>query len=105
MRLPPIMIASIASGMPWPRIFSDPKRAIRPMISPPTAGANTIQRLGWMPAKLKGSVEMRPRQTKLEVAAISLSSTQAPAAPPAPATRAMAISIRTRRSAVKSPSS
>ena len=38
MRLLPIRIASIASGMPWPRIFSEPKRAIRPMIRPPTTG-------------------------------------------------------------------
>jgi hypothetical protein len=30
-RLPPIKMASIASGMPWPRIFSEPKRAIRPI--------------------------------------------------------------------------
>ena len=42
-RLPPIRIASIASGMPWPRIFSEPNRAIKPMTSPPSAGASTIQ--------------------------------------------------------------
>ena len=34
-RLRPIRIASIASGMPWPRIRSEPYRAISPMIRPP----------------------------------------------------------------------
>lgn len=38
MRLLPNRIASIASGMPWPRIFSEPKRAINPTISPPITG-------------------------------------------------------------------
>ena len=37
-RLPPMRIASIASGIPWPRIRSDPNRAIKPMIRPPTTG-------------------------------------------------------------------
>lgn len=37
-RLRPIRIASMASGIPWPRIFSDPKRAIRPTTSPPAIG-------------------------------------------------------------------
>ena len=31
-RLRPIRIASSASGMPWPRIFGEPQRAIAPMI-------------------------------------------------------------------------
>ena len=36
-RLPLIRIDSIASGIPWPRILSEPNRAIRPtMIEPPT---------------------------------------------------------------------
>ena len=43
MRLPPIRMASMASGMPCPRIFSDPKRAIAPMTRPPTTGTRTIQ--------------------------------------------------------------
>ena len=38
-RLPPIRIASIASGIPCPRIFSEPYRAITPTTSPPTTGA------------------------------------------------------------------
>ena len=31
----------MASGMPWPRIISEPKRAIRPTISPPATGINS----------------------------------------------------------------
>ncbi len=42
-RLPPMRIASIASGMPWPRIFSEPYRAITPTISAPTTGMATIR--------------------------------------------------------------
>ena len=41
MRLPLIKIASIASGIPWPRMRSDPYRAITPMISAPATGTNT----------------------------------------------------------------
>ena len=40
-RLRPKRIASNASGIPWPRIFSEPKRAIIPMISPPITGTMT----------------------------------------------------------------
>ena len=40
-RLWPIRIASIASGMPCPRMRSEPYRAIRPMIRPPTTGTST----------------------------------------------------------------
>ena len=51
--LPPIRIASIASGMPWPRIFSEPKRAISPMTRPPTTGASSDQR--WVVMACAGS--------------------------------------------------
>ena len=37
-RLRPIRIASSASGMPWPRMRSEPYRAIRPTTSPPPTG-------------------------------------------------------------------
>ncbi len=43
-------MASIASGMPWPRILSEPKRAIRPTITPPTMGTRTIQMPSGLPA-------------------------------------------------------
>ncbi len=40
-RLPFIRIDSIASGIPWPRICSEPYRAIKPTISEPTIGTAT----------------------------------------------------------------
>ena len=40
-RLRPNRIASNASGMPCPRIFSEPYRAINPIISAPAAGTST----------------------------------------------------------------
>ena len=40
-RLPLIRIRSIASGMPWPRICSEPNRAIRPTTRPPPIGMTT----------------------------------------------------------------
>jgi len=43
-RLPPVRIASIASGMPCPRIFSEPNRAIRPTMRPPNTGANSTRK-------------------------------------------------------------
>jgi hypothetical protein len=49
-RLPPVRIASIASGMPWPRIFSLPYLAISPTMSPPTTGASRISHHGWCTA-------------------------------------------------------
>ncbi len=39
----PMRIASIASGMPWPRIFSDPNRAMSPTINPPAIGTSSAQ--------------------------------------------------------------
>jgi hypothetical protein len=41
MRLCSRRIASSASGIPCPRIFSDPDRAMAPMISPPATGTAT----------------------------------------------------------------
>ena len=49
MRLPLIRIASIASGMPWPRIRSDPYLAIRPMISAPITGMTMTNKPRWLP--------------------------------------------------------
>lgn len=50
MRLPRERIASIASGIPCPRIRSEPKRAIKPTTSPPRAGASRISSGEWRPA-------------------------------------------------------
>ena len=41
-RLPRKRIVSIASGIPWPRMRSEPTRAITPTINPPTTGTNTL---------------------------------------------------------------
>jgi hypothetical protein len=43
-RLPLIRIASIASGIPWPRMRSEPYRAINPMISAPMTGTTMTKR-------------------------------------------------------------
>jgi hypothetical protein len=103
-RLPPIRIASMASGMPCPRILSEPKRAISPMTRPPRAGASTIHRLGFKPASETVWALRVWNQTRLVASAMAWSSTQAASPPPAPTGIAMATSIRTRRSVVKSPS-
>ena len=39
-RLPLIRIASIASGIPWPRMRSEPYRAMKPMTTAPTIGTS-----------------------------------------------------------------
>ena len=103
MRLPPIRIASMASGMPWPRIFSEPKRAISPMMRPPIAGARTIHRLGLRWASDMVCVLRVCNHTRLVTRAIARNSSHAAAAPPVPTTIAIAMSMRTRRSVVKSP--
>ena len=60
MRLLPNRIASSASGMPWPRIFSDPKRAMRPTTSPPTTGTTIIHGPNGLPAGPRGVSDSRP---------------------------------------------
>ena len=58
--LPPSRIDSIASGIPWPRIFSDPYRAISPMIRPPTMGASsTTYQWSWPPPGATSAVSTR----------------------------------------------
>jgi hypothetical protein len=58
-RLRPIRMASIASGMPWPRMRSDPYRAIRPMMSPPTIGTRTATNPRSWPAGDAGTAATR----------------------------------------------
>ena len=53
-RLCPIRIASIASGMPCPRMRSDPNRAISPIINPPTTGTNTASHPSVLSAGSRG---------------------------------------------------
>ena len=59
-RLLPVRIASIASGIPWPRIFSEPYRAISPTASPPATGASRISAGLWCTAPgATSAVEIR----------------------------------------------
>ena len=53
--------------MPWPRIFSEPKRAISPMTSPPSAGVSTVQMPGTAVAGDRLAKEKRPNQARLVV--------------------------------------
>jgi hypothetical protein len=55
-RLPPVRIASMASGMPWPRIFSLPYRAMTPTTRPPATGATRISHHAWCPVPGAASV-------------------------------------------------
>ena len=41
-RLPLIKMASMASGMPWPRIRSEPYRAMIPMMNAPPTGTRML---------------------------------------------------------------
>ena len=102
MRLLPIRMASIASGMPCPLIFSEPNLAMRPMASPPSTGASTIH--GPLAASAIDGimVPILENQTRLVTSAISLTRNQAANAPPVPTTSAMPASISTRGSALKS---
>ena len=51
----------MASGMPWPRIFSLPKRAIRPMMSEPTTGTPTAQTPSGESCNLTSATLKRPK--------------------------------------------
>ncbi len=104
MRLPPIRMASMASGMPWPRIFSEPKRAMSPMTRPPTTGAPIVQAPRWMEPIGRGSVSKDSNQTTFVTKTMSFTSTQAAKAPPVPIAKAMPASMSRRGSALKSAS-
>ncbi len=104
MRLPPMRMASMASGMPWPRIFSEPKRAMSPITMPPSTGAATIQTPRGASAMGRATVSSAPNQTRLVTRPMSLRRPAAAKAPPLPTTSAMAASMRRRGSALKSAS-
>src|SRR6266702_3402493 len=103
MRLCPMRIASIASGMPWPRIFSDPYRAIRPTISPPTTGTPTAQSPSVFPAGEAKLVSKRWKYARFVNSPINRTNASATNALITPTSAAIAASITTRESAVKSP--
>ena len=60
-RLPRTRMFSIASGMPWPRIASDPKRAMNPTTRPPATGISTLAGPSCASAGETSSVLRRPK--------------------------------------------
>jgi hypothetical protein len=58
-RLPFIKMDSIASGIPCPRIRSDPYRAISPTMSDPTTGTAIAYTPSWFPAGEANEVSNR----------------------------------------------
>jgi hypothetical protein len=102
MRLRPMRIASMASGMPWPRIFSEPKRASRPMIKQPTTGTSTAALPRVLPA-IEAVAELSvPCHARFVTRLMRRVSAQAAAAPPVPTTIAMPARASKRPSALKS---
>ncbi len=83
-RLSPNKIVSIASGIPCPRIFSEPKRAMTPTIRLPITGIVTTARPTAESEISAASAEMRPNQKALVTIAIDWSRSHAPHAPPVP---------------------
>src|SRR5215470_2102233 len=64
MRLSLARICSIASGMPWPRMADEPKRAINPTTSPPMGGTRTTHGPRWEMVGPSGSSEAVPRKDR-----------------------------------------
>jgi len=90
----------MASGMPCPLIFSEPKRAISPTSRLPTTGMIAPASPSRLSVIWTGAQEKRPNQKMLVAKAISFNSSQAPNAPPVPTTAAAAVSTSMRRSAL-----
>ncbi len=103
--LPPSRMASMASGMPWPRIRSDPKRAMSPMISAPMTGMMMMATPRFESAGDAGWMLMRPKKKRFVKNAMRRNSTNAKTAPTAPRQMAIAERMRRRGVVVKSPSS
>ncbi len=91
-RLCPNRIASIASGMPCPRILGEPKRAIRPISRLPTTGTTITRTPDAASAISAGATDQRPNQAILAASAISLMRIQAATTAPLPTTSAIAAS-------------
>ena len=93
--LSPNKMVSIASGIPWPRILSDPNRAISPTMSPPATGMSSTSTAP-RSAITAGAKDGSAYQKTLVAKAMSLSSAQALNAPPVPATVAIAARMSIR---------
>jgi hypothetical protein len=90
--------------MPWPRIFSDPYRAIKPMSSEPITGTMIAHQPRWFVAGVTGAVDHRKKYAALVITAMSHRSALATTAPIAPMGRASMHNSSTRRSVLKSAS-
>ncbi|SAL85087.1 hypothetical protein AWB67_06850 [Caballeronia terrestris] len=102
MRLLPNKIASIASGIPWPRIFSEPKRAISPTMSPPITGTTITQSPSVLSAGERSANEKLPKKKRLVNRWMRESSTNAASVATAPITAASAEMPGSRAFAAKS---
>lgn len=102
-RLPPMRMASIASGVPWPRIFAEPKRAISPMTRPPHIGAASTSHHGWCRPGATSEVATRWYNTRLVTKPISRSNSHAANTPQPPTSTAQPVICSIRGPTVKSP--
>ena len=103
-RLLPKSIASRASGMPWPRICSEPNRAMRPMMIPPRAGTSMTTHPRWFSAGEWNSPETVWKNAMFVIRLMSQTSAAATKALMIPMTTAIRERTRTRLSCVKSAS-
>ncbi len=98
----PNKIASMASGMPWPRTCSAPKRAISPTSSPPTTGAATTNQPSVFCAGEWFAVDKVWKKNRFVKKRMRCSRKSAATVLSAPPTAAMAPMRRSRTSVAKS---
>ena len=55
----------MASGMPWPRMRSEPYRAMRPMMSAPATGTSYFPQPRWLPAGETSAVLHRLKEEEV----------------------------------------
>ena len=97
-RLSPNRMVSMASGIPCPRILSDPNLAMKPTTRLPMIGMAMIINPTEASVIAACSADSRPNQKRLVAIAMSLSRIQAPKAPPEPTASASSANIGIRRS-------
>ncbi len=103
--LPLMRMASMASGMPWPRIRSEPYRAMKPMMSAPATGTSTSQSPRWLAAGEAMALLQRWKKNRLVNNPINLSRAMAMKALDKPIGIPRPEIFRTRGVMVKSPKS
>jgi hypothetical protein len=102
--LPLIRMASIASGIPCPRMRSDPYRAMNPIISAPAIGTRTSQSPSRLAAGDASEVPHLWKKKRFVKIPINFSSAQATIAPAKPMPIANPEMLIVRGVVVKSPS-